>query len=71
MGGNKYLIGFTGRLETPKINFTSVKMVRERFPVTAVVISILLQGTNLGFIHSLKKKELNQVFCITGRLFPL
>lgn len=72
MGGNKYLIGFTGRLETPKINFTSVKMVCERFPVTTVVISILLQGTNLRFICSFKKnKGLNRVFCIVGRLFPL
>ena len=56
MGGNKYLIGFTGRIETPKINFTSVKMVCEGFSVTTVLISILLQGTNLGFIHSFLKK---------------
>ena len=72
MGGNKYVIGFTGRLETPKINFTSIKMACERVPVAAVVISILLQGTNLGFICSLKKNMgLNQVFCIVCRLFPL
>ena len=56
MGGNKYLIGFTGRIETPKINFTSIKMVCERFSVTTVLISILFQGTNLGFIHSFFKK---------------
>ena len=67
MGRNKYLIGFIGRLETPKVNFTRVKMVCERFSVTTVVISILLQGTNLGFICSLKKIRLTVAELTIGR----
>lgn len=49
MGENKYIIGFIVRHEIPKINLVRVKTVCKRFSVTTVVISILLQGTNLGF----------------------
>lgn len=58
MGENKYLIGFTGRHETPKINLTRVKLVCERFSVTSFVIGILLQGANLKFTYTqLRKKK--------------
>lgn len=52
MGENKYLTDLIGRLEIPKVNSTRVRMDFERFSVTGVVISILLQGMNLGFVRN-------------------
>lgn len=57
MGENKYLIHFTGRHKTPKINLTRVKMVCERFSVTSVVIGILLQGAKLRFTYTQLRKK--------------